>query len=93
MTIKKHSFKRTNLQNDKLHAIIRDIAAHIGYTFDEMKEIIKFKFLGEELTEINGESFRRLKSTTTLSNQDCTDLIDQLLSWGNDLGVEWTYAH
>lgn len=88
--VKQFRRRRTVDQNAKLHAMISDIANHCGYSLDEMKEIVKFKFLGEKSVNIGGETLRKLKGTSDLNVNECIDFVDQLYAWGNSLGVNWS---
>lgn len=78
VVIRKYKPRRSLPQNDKLHAIIGEIAKHTGYTPDEMKGIVKYKW--------------KIKHTSNLSKMETADLIEQLYAWGTGLGVEWSEA-
>ena len=60
----------TSGQLDMICGIIRDVAKHTGYTFEEMKKHVKEQF------GISG-SFK------DLSNSESIDLCDKIRSWVN----------
>ena len=68
--------KRSMPQNDKFHAMVGEIAKHVGYLPDEMKGVVKWKF--------------GIKRTSELDKMVMSDLIEQLYAWGTHLGVNWT---
>jgi len=68
--------RRSGLQNDKFHAMVGEVAKHIGYLPDEMKGVIKWKF--------------KIKRTSELNKMQMADLIEQLYVWGSHLGVNWS---
>lgn len=73
---------RTPQQNKYLHVLIGMLADYLGYTLEEMKDIIKFKFLKvETVCEKTGEIFERIKDTRELSKQECVDLIEKIRRW------------
>jgi len=67
---------RSGLQNDKFHAMVGEVAKHIGYLPDEMKGVIKWKF--------------KIRRTSELNKMQMADLIEQLYVWGSHLGVNWS---
>jgi hypothetical protein len=61
----------TSGQRDMIHGVIRDVANHTGYTFDEMKEQVKKQF------GITG-SFKDLSQAQSI------DLCEQIRAWLNN---------
>lgn len=77
--------KRSLPQNKLLHVYIGIMAKELGYDRDDMKEIIKYKFLlSERVDENTGEVFKYVKDTSKLSKEECTDLIESLIRWASE---------
>ena len=95
VTVTEAKSKRSDDQNRKLHALIRDIAETAWvdgeqYSPEAWKEEIRRRFIGTEEIELPGGTVvERGISTTTLSVQDFSDLIEQVQQWAiTELGVE-----
>jgi len=83
--IKKKKAKRSNQQNAFFHSWITLLAEHTGYTKEEMKEIVKFKFLKvEEIHDQTGETFIYTKSTAKLNKGEFSDLCTEVQNWARD---------
>ena len=83
VTITVSDQKRSKGQNDFFHPLVRELGSHLGYMQDEMKEIVKFKFLLTE-TMINGEVIQFIKPTSSLDVREMRDLIERLIIWSAD---------
>jgi hypothetical protein len=61
----------------------------LGYTKDEMHEILKYKFLKKEkVNENTGEIFEYIGSTAKLTKGEFVDLIEDLVRWSSEsLGI------
>ena len=85
ITIEKFKTTRTIQQNRYLHLIIGMMAKELGYDAEELKEIIKFKFLKEEVVDENsGEVYPYIKSTAKLTKDEFSDLVDSIKHWSSD---------
>lgn len=75
--------KYRSLQQLKYYwVLVHILADHLGYTDDEMHEIIKDKFLRVEYAhEGTGEIFYRVKSTKELSKAEMSELTEKLRIW------------
>lgn len=90
--------KRTLPQNDRMWAMLTDIAAqklHAGrkYTPDQWK-VLFMHACGREVQFIpaldNSTFIPWGQSSSDLSKEEMTDLIEFLFSWGSENGVVWT---
>lgn len=97
VTITEFHAKRSDDQNRKLHAMIRDIAEQAWvdgkkYPQDVWKELIKIRFIGaEEVNLPDGRFLERGISTTKLSVSEFADLITKVQVWASEeLGVDLT---
>lgn len=89
ITISKAKSQRTVSQNALWWVYVTMIANELGYSKEEMHEVIKFKFMKcEKVNEKTGEVMQYLKSTTDLSKMDFADLINDLQRWAAEsLGI------
>lgn len=94
VTIAEHKAKRSDEQNRKLHAMLRDLAQNAwvqGRRYDEetWKEMIRRKFIGtEEIDLPDGRRIERGISTTALGVAEFSELIEHVIQWANEeLGV------
>jgi len=87
--IKDYVINRSVAQNKYFHGIIRRMANHLGYSAEEMKQIICHKFLGT-LKGVDPETHAVVyytPSTASLSYQDFDDLNTQTEFLAVELGV------
>ena len=75
-----YPFRRTRSlpQNSAFHAIltriIETVGEEIGYTMEELKDIIKMEYL----CEMDKNGLIRIKGTSELNTEEMTDLIDKI---------------
>lgn len=82
ITIQKLKSSRSLQQNRLWWLYVTIIAKEIGYTKEELHEILKFKFLKrEKVDEKTGEVFEYLESTTKLGKSDFADMVNDLIQW------------
>jgi len=74
----------TNSQKAKIHAMIDELAAAVGYTSGEMKQILKDE-VGAYFTDRKGN--RRPKSIADYSKQELSDLIEHTYRLAAEAGV------
>ena len=77
--------KRSSEANRRYWALITGLGKHVGYTQDEMHEIMRYKFL-RNMIEINGESVPLLSSTTKLNTAQFADYMDAIERFGHGIG-------
>ena len=70
--VKKAPKMRSTQQNNYYRHIIRQIGNHLGYSEDEMHEVIKQRF--------------SVQSTKELSKDDFSDLLDRIIRFSATLG-------
>lgn len=74
---------RTNRQNKLWWAWMKIIGRELGYTKNEIHDILKYKFLlREEIIE--GETQQYVKSTSTLTKKEFNKLTSDVHFWAND---------
>tara|TARA_R100000654_G_scaffold54554_2_gene80763 strand:+ start:731 stop:1117 length:387 start_codon:yes stop_codon:yes gene_type:complete len=85
ITIKEN--KRTNKQNKLWWSWMKIISNELGYTKDEIHDILKYKFLLREEI-IDGETKQYVKSTSTLTKKEFNELTTKVFYWSNEtLGI------
>ena len=70
--VKKAPKMRSSEQNGYYRHVIRQVASHLGYSEDEMHEVIKLKF--------------EIESTKDLTKDDFSDLLDRVIRFAANLG-------
>ena len=75
--------KRTNDQNSLLWTWINLLSNYTGYTKEEMKEMLQYKFLSREKLNENGKIEIYLKGTSTLSKKEFNDFMNEVSMWSN----------
>ncbi len=98
VTIKKWYKKRSLKQNSVLHWYINAISDETGQSVDTIKEVLRHKFLSEDIVDRNGEIMadrssgevlKRYKSTTELSTMQFNEFTENIRLWANDfLGLQ-----
>jgi len=82
LSIGKVRSKRSNQQNALYWMYCTIIANDLGYSKDEMAEIIKYKFLKKtKVDEKTGQEFEYIGSTTALSKSEFADFVNELIRW------------
>lgn len=80
ITIQKLKSTRSAQQNRLWWLYVTIMAKEVGYTKEEMHEILKFKFLKKEkVDEKTGEIFEYIGSTTKLSKSEFADMVTDLI--------------
>ena len=80
--IKRKKAKRSDSQNRFFHSWVGLLAEHTGYSPEEMKDILKFKFLRvEQVSDQTGETFVYTKNTSKLNKLDFADLCTEIQQW------------
>ena len=80
--------QRSTQQNSFWWALITILAKELGYSKDEMHEILKMKFLKRErVHEETGEIIEYLGSTAKLNKSEFSDLVSNLQQWASELNI------
>tara|TARA_R110002020_G_scaffold392083_1_gene602419 strand:+ start:174 stop:557 length:384 start_codon:yes stop_codon:yes gene_type:complete len=75
---------RTKDQNSLFWQWVDIISNETGYTKEETKELIQYKFLQRERLNEEGYTETYLKGTSTLSKKEFTDLMNNVSYWSNN---------
>jgi len=78
---------RSNKQNRYFHGCCEILGDALGYTKDEIKSIVKMKFLKrEKVNESTGEVFEYLLETHKLTKEEFAELMNNFIIWAAQLG-------
>ena len=84
-------FKPTRSSNQNRYywaVIIKTLSEEIGYSSEEMHEILKQQFLITETKIIKDKEYKITKSTTALNTSEFEDYLSKIRSWASvDLGI------
>lgn len=86
--IKERNSDRSIEQNARLWDLYTSIGDYLGYTAQEMHELMGYKFLLEE-KNIGRERITRVKSTTKLSVKEMGEYMTKVEAWASQMG--WSY--
>lgn len=74
---------RSNQQNRLWWKWMTIIGQELGNNSQEINDILKYKFLLREET-IEGERHQYIKSTSTLTKKEFSELVNNVFYWAND---------
>jgi len=77
---------RTLPQNAKLHAMIRSLGLHCGYTDSQMKDIVKQEFGTVKVVELGGRIVEVAKPTSEYNVEELAMVIEHLYQLGAEIG-------
>ena len=82
-----HPFKRDRTlgQNAKVHALIRSLALHCGYTESAMKEILKAEYSPRIVRMIGTRMVDVPKGTSEMNVEEMSDFVEQLYQLGSEI--------
>ena len=75
-------------QNDKYWAILEGLSDHMGYTKEELHELLKYKFL-KYAKEIAGQPVVVVPSTSDLDTGEFAEYIENVLRFANEYGCSF----
>jgi len=87
--VRPYKSSRSIEQNNLLHSWLREIAEETGHTVEEIKDYVCSEYLGSrEYLGINGTPKRRLVSTSELSVEEMSALIERVAQLGAEVGAQ-----
>ncbi len=88
VSIKRVRPKKTKQQRSFFHVIVRQIAVYTGHGEEEIKDMLKEKFLQKREIEIGGKVELATPSTEDLEVDEMSKFIDNVLDFAaNDVGI------
>ena len=89
VVVRPYKSNRSMEQNNLLHSWLREIAQETGHTVEESKDYVCSEYLGSrEYLGINGTPKRRLVTTSELSVEEMSALIERVAQLGAEQGVQ-----
>jgi hypothetical protein len=70
----------------KIHACIKELASEIGYTFDEMKSVVKER---AGLFNLNDKNDPQIKSFKNCSKEELSMVIQTIIEIGDTVGINF----
>jgi hypothetical protein len=86
--IKERNSDRSVEQNARLWELYSSIGNYLGYTAEEMHDLMGYKFLLIE-KNIGREKVTKVQSTTKLSVKDMGEYQEKIQAWASNLGWGW----
>jgi len=74
---------RTKYQNSLFWKWVEIISNETGYTKEETKELISYKFLQRERVDAEGYTETYLRGTSTLSKKEFNEFMNEVSFWSN----------
>jgi hypothetical protein len=91
--------RRTNEQNKWMRGFAKAYGEELGYSQDDMYDILMYKFCPEFVTDPETKveirkpgHFSKLQDGTPRSTKDAADIQDAVQRWAGDLGFVWDDA-
>lgn len=91
VNIKPYKKNRTNSQNSVLWMWYKPLGNHLGYTSEQLHEVLKIRFLGIDEKTIDGELIRIPKSTTKLKTKEMAEFLTKVEILARSLNVTLPY--
>ena len=87
--VRPYKSSRSIEQNNLLHSWLRGISEETGHTVEEIKDYVCSEYLGSrEYIGINGTPKRRLVTTSELSVEEMSALIERVAQLGTEVGAQ-----
>tara|TARA_R110000851_G_scaffold146212_2_gene285833 strand:- start:56 stop:439 length:384 start_codon:yes stop_codon:yes gene_type:complete len=81
--ISERNNNRTKDQNSLFWKWVEIISNETGYTKEETKELIQYKFLKRERVDEKGYTETYLRGTSTLNKKEFNDFMNEVVYWSN----------
>jgi hypothetical protein len=88
VVIQERNSDRSLEQNARLWDLYTSIGNHLGYTPDEMHDLMGYKFL-LVVKYVGLDKITKIRSTTDLSVKEMADYQMKIESWASNLGWSW----
>jgi len=87
MEIKKVESKRSIAQNSLYWMWLTIIGNEVGYTKDEMHDVLRHTLLQPVITEAMGKVVEQLPSTTKMKIGEFTEYLTAIEQWSAEMGI------
>jgi len=92
--VKEYKRNRSVEQNSRLWSIYKIIGDELGYTVEEIHDLMRTMFLGRVVKEIAGQTVESLPSTTKLKVGEMCEYQEAIERWAGSMGIRlpaWGY--
>lgn len=95
VTAKPRKSTRTNEQNRWIRGLAKDFGAHLGYSPDEMYNLLMYKFCPEFITLPDGRELRvpghfsKKQDGTKRTAKEAADIQEAVMQWAAEHGFIW----
>jgi hypothetical protein len=89
LTLKAYKPTRSERQSRRYWALISKIADHTGHDAADLHEMLKVRFLGTEILELNGEKITTVKSSAKLKVNEFRDYSDRVEAFAAETFGIW----
>lgn len=86
--IKKRQDSRSVDQNKRLWELYTSIGNYLGYTAEEVHQLMGYKFLLIE-KYVGKEKITLVRSTTKLNVKEMSEYQDKICAWASNMGWSW----
>jgi hypothetical protein len=87
ISIREHKDSRSIQQNKRYWALITEMSSYLGYTTDEMHQMMAYKYLSYK-NDLMGEEVVVVPSTTKLKIKEFNEYYDKVAQFAYSLGFK-----
>ena len=88
-TVMEKDLSRSDNQNKLYWDYITEFGEYLGYTKNEMHDVLRFKYLSNNII-IGDETLPTLKSTRKITIKEFTTYFASIERWASELGFIWS---
>ena len=81
---------RSHEQNKRYWEMLTQVGKHLGYTADEMHQLLAFKYLSYK-NRVMDEEVTVVPSTTSLTIKEFAEYMGNIENWASSLGFDFGY--
>lgn len=85
--IRQRRKEKTHLQRKTWHTLLRDWGREIGYTTNEMKNVVKRELMGTKVIKVGGKDYEIFPSSEDEDRYGYSELIDGTLRLAAESGI------
>lgn len=86
--LSEYKFTRSDAQNKRYWKLIKAIGGYLGYEADEMHQLMKYKFLSEEII-IKNEKILNIRNTPELNTKEMVEYQEDIQDWARPYGFKF----
>jgi hypothetical protein len=87
LSIEPISKRRSNAQNAYYWACLQIMGDDMGYTKDELHEVLKIRFIGTDSINVGTEEYKIPKTTAKLTTAEFVAYMDQIIHLASTMGI------